>query len=606
MTIMKKLNLLTVTIVMAVVFYYSKIFEPFFVWRIPFGAVRIPVLYWSVFLAYSFLFLAREKDGLKGRITHIISLGIALDLFRAFMQSQAYRIITNYFFEASIYKVYYNAVYYAGMAAAGFLLAYIVRRVFFSKAERSWRAEYVLMPFAAVFTAGIAALIQVDPASCAVSIAFAVLFGLLPGLEKIARYIRKGWQSLLGWALGHERTMLLIFFLAAIGVRLIYLLRTMSQPDYVATGADGALFDSHAWNIAFGSAPVTQAYTAGYFVFLAGLYKVFGHNYFAACFVQVIMGGFVCLFIYEIIKELTGDKLVSYLGLFLATVNYSLVFSSISIGHQALDCFLLSFIAVVFIRYLRENDKFRAVITLTVCALASGYAIAARESDLFVVGALPIFILARRINEKKIARGITEIVFFTALVMLPIVPFLVRNFNNLGVAYPVKYSDAALFPAEHTFSPEGSGNLKLIELGINPFTDPKGSLVAFLRQPGASSAALADSVGSKFTSLFLDQTYGTFDMLFLIRRSWFYIAAWLYAFFITVFGVGYMLFVLHRDNRMPVYLILAFILMKTLPHLLISARFGLRPPIDVFLLIAFSIGAMRIFSIDGKDTVYQR
>lgn len=602
---MNKTNLLIGTALLTIIFYIAKIFEPFFVWHIPLSPVRIPVIYWAAFLAYSFLFFRIMRTRWNGMIACAISCGIVLDLLYAFIQSEAYRAMAGYSFEAGIYKAYYLAIYYLGVAATCFTLAYLIRGVFFSKYNRTERSDYIFMPFAAVFLVSLIQLWKTNFTVCVVFLTLTALFALLPGLEKISSSIRKAYSALLNWAYDHEKVMLVLFFIAAIAVRGAYLLRTMSQPDYVATGADGALFDSHAWKIASGQ-PVSQAYTAGYFIFLAGLYKIFGHNYFAACFVQVILGAFVCLFIYDIIKQLTGNKGVAYLGLFLATVNYSLVFSSISIGHQALDCFLLSFIAVLFVHYLKGASTRISLFLIAIAALASGYAVAARESDLFVIAVLPLFILAHRIKTKNIRTGIMESIIFVILFIVPIVPFLMRNVHNLGVLYPVKYSDTALFPAEHTFSPEGSGNQKLIALGINPFTDPKESIRAFLMRPAPAVAALAESITAKFTSLFMDQTYGTFDMLFLIRRSWFYCAAWLYAFFITVYGIIYMLGYRRPNGRTMIYLILTFIFLKTLPHLLISSRFGLRPPIDLFLIIAFSIGAMKLFSINGKDTIYQR
>lgn len=592
----------TITL-LTILLYFAKQYEPFIVWRIPFGAVRLPVLYWLVFLVYSYIFLKARNITWKGRVFYIISRGIVLDLIYSFIQSEGFRVLTGYLFEAPVYKSYYNAVYYSGMTVISLALAYLIRRCFFFKGKSpETGSEYIAVPFTAIF---LVSLIHLARTNFWISVFFAAATGsfvLFSNLERPVSYLRKSYDSLLAWLYTNEKAVLILFFMAAVCIRLIYLLRTMSQPNYVATGADGALFDSHAWKIASGQT-VTQAYTAGYFVFLAGLYKIFGHNYFAACFTQIILGAFVCIFIYDIIKQLTGNKGASYLGLFLATVNFSLIFSSISIGHQALDCFLLSFIAVIFVRYLKGLSLTWSIIALSVAALASGYSVAARESDLFVAAVLPLFIIIYRIKAKKIRIAIVESVLFITLFIIPIVPFLMRNMANLGVPYPVKYSEDASFPAEHTFSPEGSGNQKLIALGINPFTDPKGSVIAFLRRPGAASAAAAGSISAKFTALFLDQTYGTFDILFLIRRSGFYISAWFYAFLITVFGIIYMLRIHPRNGRMAVCLILSFIFLKTLPHLLISSRFGLRPPIDVFLLIAFSIGAAKLFSINGKDTV---
>ena len=186
-----------------------------------------------------------------------------------------------------------------------------------------------------------------------------------------------------------------------------------------------------------------------------------------------------------------------------------------------------------------------------------------------------------------------------AFFFLSLTPFIARNIRNFGTPYPVTFSDFENRPLEEFFAGATDiGNNELLALGINPFSDPKGSFISLLEQPGAVSVAFAESVVRKFRELFLDQTYGRFDMLFLIRGSPFYNITWFYGFLIVAFGICYMLIYRGANMRPAVWVILTFIFFKTLPHFLLNARFGLRAAIDPFLIVAFCIGFMRLIGAD--------
>ena len=52
--------------------------------------------------------------------------------------------------------------------------------------------------------------------------------------------------------LANERVFLLVVFVIALALRLLYLQRVMSNPGYLETGADGPVYDELAWSIAQG------------------------------------------------------------------------------------------------------------------------------------------------------------------------------------------------------------------------------------------------------------------------------------------------------------------------------------------------------------------
>lgn len=562
-------------------------------WHIPFAGIDLPVAFWLVFLFYSFLYIIFNRNSIRN-ILYPVSVGIILDIMGKFIFIEASRSITNCGFEAKIYSIYYYFMYSAVMLFLCFMAAYILRMN--TKRDAAGpHTIYFAIPFLAVFIISVGQLGERIPALAAFFCLVILLSAVLLPVEKIAEKVKNSVTFVVGWLMSHEKLALTLLFAAAVLIRLIYLVRTMSAPNYVATGADGVLFDAEAWKIATGQ-NVVQAYEAGYWFFLAFIYKIFGHNYFIACFIQIVINALACLFIYTITKKITQHKLVAFVAFLLASVNFSIIFSAVSLGHQALDCFLLPLAALLLIYFLDNKNAhgLNDVPLLIASGLVMGYSTAAREPNLLLAAAVLIFLCIDGARRRKLVAGIAYSLVFVVMVALPLVPFAVRNMKNLGVAYPSSYSQTSYISAEHAWC-GGSGNEKLIALGINPFKDPIGSLRAMIAHPKESFSAFSESIGHKFQALYMDQDYGRFDMLFLIRGLPFYNSAWLYAFLITVFGLLFMAFYRYFPSRTAVYLVLTFIVLKTIPHLFISSRFGLRAPIDIFLIIAFSVGANRIF-----------
>jgi 4-amino-4-deoxy-L-arabinose transferase-like glycosyltransferase len=95
--------------------------------------------------------------------------------------------------------------------------------------------------------------------------------------------------------------------------------KIFSQP---LIGGDEIDYDQAALDILV-SQRFTQPYEGVtveplYFFFLSGIYKIFGHNYDAIRWIQIIFFVLICLFVYFLAKEIFDDKIAFFSGLCLA------------------------------------------------------------------------------------------------------------------------------------------------------------------------------------------------------------------------------------------------------------------------------------------------
>lgn len=97
-------------------------------------------------------------------------------------------------------------------------------------------------------------------------------------------------------------------FLLALLVRIIYVLQARANPQFAAPLMDAGYHDEWAWQLASGTwrseGPFFRAPL--YPLFLAGLYKMAGHNYLVPRLVQAAIGSLNCVLIY-----LIGSRLFS-------------------------------------------------------------------------------------------------------------------------------------------------------------------------------------------------------------------------------------------------------------------------------------------------------
>jgi len=167
----------------------------------------------------------------------------------------------------------------------------------------------------------------------------------------------------------------------------------------------------------------------GYPLFLAVIYKIFGHNYDAVRFVQIIIFGLLAVVIYLLAKDIFGEKVAIFSSLGMA-LFYGLANQAGLVMTELLFAFLLGLFAYSIYKASAEDGNkwlvFSALI-LGCATLVRGVA-----EFLFFLVVINLFIIYKnKISYKKI---FYKIAVFTVCFFMVLTPWLVKNKFKNGIS----------------------------------------------------------------------------------------------------------------------------------------------------------------------------
>ncbi|RMF23792.1 MAG: hypothetical protein D6760_04725 [Deltaproteobacteria bacterium] len=211
-----------------------------------------------------------------------------------------------------------------------------------------------------------------------------------------------------------------------LAIQLCYVEERAELPDMCRPTLDSAYHDQWAVGIAFGrwEERVERLRHEPFFraplypAFLAGVYRLFGHDRKAALRVQAVLGAITLLLLYRVTRSLFGHAC-------------AVVAQLLAIGYWPLTCFngelLIPVLSIpldllvldLFVRATRS----RAVRRWTWVGIATGVSALARPNILVAIPAAAIWIL-RHGQMRQAARNIAALVCGT---MLAITPVTIRN-----------------------------------------------------------------------------------------------------------------------------------------------------------------------------------
>ncbi|MFC1804620.1 ArnT family glycosyltransferase [Candidatus Omnitrophota bacterium] len=164
-----------------------------------------------------------------------------------------------------------------------------------------------------------------------------------------------------------------------------------------------------------------------YPMFLAGIYTVFGHNYFAVKIIQAILGAFLCLIIYFITSQIYSKTTALLAALIVAI--YKPFISGFNYyggpGYLLSEYFYMFILGITFLIAMfflrKENKIFGALFGLTM-----GLAILTRpEFALYPILLLVYFFCLVKFSIKKVFRRYLIIYIF---IVLTLAPWVARNY----------------------------------------------------------------------------------------------------------------------------------------------------------------------------------
>lgn len=574
-----------------VIFCYFSLNSPlynFFTVKLPIsikGGFPVPAIFWLGVVFYATVVSFIFKKEIKNTLGLSVVYGFLLHLLFMLLKLKVQIAQNPHIFASAVYTIYCEL----------FILVSLLWLVLFCAREFFRLDSFSAVFFSAlVYSLGFLYLNGFILQSLLLVIIFTI--GLYVFRNKqIVVFIRKGKDSVISlW--NREKFFLGVILFGGIIIRLFYLWRIMLTPDYINAGSDGPLYDGLAWSFSRGER-VTEPLVSGYWMFLALLYKIFGRNYALVCAVQGILTSFAYIFVYYSAKYIF-NKQTARIAAMLAALSFSSIFSSVAIGHQALDIFYSTLSLMLVCRYALGSLSQRARFFLLIgIGITFGLSIVTREANLFypfMVMAWFIIILREKFSFSVVIRDAGLVLLIMGLTLTP---FIWRNIKNLGVWYPVSSAQGANYPLIEAYL-KGE-NPELVKAGID-LSRPDLLLELAVKRPIFVGRIFGNNLWNKFKAVYFSQGYGGFDMLFLYRMSGYYYALWFYVYILTIWGV---ICAFRQYKLGPHLLIFLFIFNRTVVHMLTESQYRHRSPIDPFLILYFSFGVycfIRMWSENRK------
>ena len=424
-------------------------------------------------------------------------------------------------------------------------------------------------------------------------VASAVAAGIVGLIARRAGLLSRVGSRLRAW-LEDDRVFLALVCGYALAFRLFYASRIIHMPDFLQTGSDGPMYDALAWSLRTGEplqhgAPWAHSwFSPGYVRFLAGLYWLAGRNYFFVCAVQSVLGALACWLAYDVGRRLFGRAVARITAVF-AAANFSMIFAAVAIGHQALDLVLTLLVVWCLLRHLEHPAQGSGRMVLI--GLLLGFAAATREGNavfwLFLVGWWLVMV-RWKIGWRLAAVQAAALSLGTVVVLLP----FLRG-SESGILDRIGWQ---WFFRQYSSVP--------INTWFNPWRDPAGAWALFREQPLNVTVKVAEAIVGNFTAMFLNQDYGNFDPIFLVRWSPFFYGMWTYAYGLAFLGAALVLRqAVHAPlERLGWWLIIVLLVSRTLVHLFFEAAYRHRTPLEPYLILLAAYGATRLFSRDFSLT----
>jgi hypothetical protein len=411
--------------------------------------------------------------------------------------------------------------------------------------------------------------------------------GLVAGVALVSAF-RGAAASMLRTFAHDERLFLAVVFLAALGLRLLYVHRIMGDPNYLDTGADGRIYDTLAWSVASGSG-VPAAFTArypllllGYVWFLAAIYKIAGHSYLVAVTAQSILGAATCLLIYGVAKKVFDDAIGRVAAVFTA-LSFSLIFAAAALGHQAIDVFLTALIVWMLLDAIgtQEARRWAAI------GVVMGLTVAVRETAVFFAAFVMAWIAY--VDPRGWRASAPAVASFALGAAIVVLPFVAPKVWSADDRREVRAHFDRLYRGQAEAQPV-RGDL------VGPLADPAGAAAQFTAHPAHVAGTLARAYARNFAVQFLTQPYGGFDLVFLRKGSEFYYGMWFYAYALAIAGTWFAIRLIPAGGftAAGIILILGLIASRTLPHIILESDYRHRVPIEPFLILLASVGAVSI------------
>ena len=604
---------LTLSRIISVIFAFALVFSidsGKFIMPIamPLGNIPFPYFFWVLVFAYHILYSkllrirldvsAVSKALLFGMFFHIILLLLRL-------QNQDSAGLIN--FASNIYRLYFKFFALFAFTFATIFIAYRILRAkgYIIRSIYDWPFFglflYMLLSFSAQRQHKLFIFCSL------VFIIAAAIIRKNDYLKIIKAEYLKSKEIIL-----RPRVFLSVTFLGALGIRVVYLLRTMTNPNYLLTGADSGNYDTYATVYlrsgipSVGSLNLEQTWSwlahMGFWQYLALFYKVFNQSYFIFCFSQAILGSVACIFVYFIARRIFNESVAKIAAIF-SMLNFSMIFSSIVIDTMGLNLFCTTLTILLLCRYENsQGDHKSRTLLFALVGFVAGFMIMTFLNNIMflLLVAIWVFVLdiKKRNLKKALAHGSTIVLFSLIAVVASLYLFGIDNLKSFISVLLSKFPETNRFYSGYFHGKEFSHSSDMVSLGLGGAVEIVLYSIPVILEKGLPALKIIVKFFIKsFAELFFNQGYGGFEPVFLSRSSDYFYCLWFYAYILTAFGV--ILSLLKRKLygcSVAVWLLYLYITYTAAIHILFfRAEYRYRSLMEPYLIIFGSFGLWTLY-----------
>lgn len=559
----------------------------------------IPVFFWLGVFCYLFVISKLMKVDFKELLHYGIVMGFFTHFIFLLLNLSARNVSGEIYWFSNKYLLYFRVVLFFALCILSIWSGYLLRLYTLQGYDISYFSVIYSIPFLFIYSSVVIFTHHNYPLLIFMAILFFISF-YLSGRERAYTKIKEIFILLLN-IIFNEKVFLTLIFLVSVILRIFFLTRVMTNPDYINTASDGGLYDEYARGFLTGES-IGGPQNKGYWLFLALVYYLFGRDYFIVGVIQSLFGAASVILIFLVAKRIFGI-VTARISSIIAALDYPLIFSAVGIGHEAMDLFYGIFVAYLLVKIYDTGINMKGNLLLAFTGIICGLAMANREVNILmplVASGWIIYVFLNSANNKFKIIGIISL--FLLFSLLGVAPFLFSNYITSGSLYPQSSTYGVRFILEHY-------NPQLTSIGFNPMRDFNRSIEIVVENPWLFMKAAWLNYYTKFKNLYFSQGYGGFDPIFLVRKpiTNYYLSMWFYAYLMTFIGI-ISIFINKLKNRPIAYLLLLIIIYKTAFHLFTIAVYRYRAAIEPFIIIFSAYGLYIIiqFTLGSKTRILEK
>ena len=572
------------------------IYIPGIYWNMP-----IPVIYWGLAFVYSFicgaLFKKRIVDFLARMIKPWLLAEVAVLLvglkMRLLAENPLHRVYTIYIWMVMLF-IFCLVAYLAASFIRGLV-----------KRNNSIQDEGLIY----LFTFIALALLLAKSALYS-DLAVIIIAGVIFLFINFSGFFKKciGWVKYI--ISDNTRFILLVYFLA-LAVRVAFSIIMISQvgENFPSGSCDGDGYDQNAVMIAkdfsclFNGSLGFSIFGPYYWIFLALLYKFFGHSYYVSSFAQSLLASFLAPIVYLITMKLTRDDRISKTAGVLTALCMSLIYLSVVLQPESLMIPLLYLFILLALRY---GERVHGYVALSLSlGLIFGFMNGIRSVMLLFPVFLVIWLLifVKNMNLRSKVWAFLIFMFVAYIVTYP-AEFMYSKYKPKNEPWDEKTSSLVVSQGAMSYA---AWNPELDKMGFNPFSSVPHSVDTFIKHPKRVGGLFLSHAAIQAHRFIFINFFGYFNPFFLVLPSKYnnYFGAYMLAYAYILIFLGAVRLFSRKFRRDVVYILLFLFIYYFVSHPLFfnihNARH--RAPMHPLFIILFSLGFFYVWDWMKKEGV---